>query len=150
AAVVAPGFWVGLVSILAYCLSAAVQVQFFFPPQLKAQTAAIEPWPTLAFGLAGVFAIVYRFRRIQVEQELARIQARNAAIRRLARVFLDIRDRMNTPLQVIDLAVELLRTSSRPPAAMLRHIDRSVRCLREINTVLVRHEKEIEREAKWL
>ena len=149
AAVVAPGFWVGLVSILGYCLSATIQVQFFFPPELKTQTATIEPWPTLAFGLAGVLAIVYRFRRIQVEQELARVQAQNAAIRRLARVVLDIRDRMNTPLQVIELAADLLRSSSRPPAAMLRHIDRAVSCLRQINTVLVRHEKQFEREARW-
>jgi hypothetical protein len=148
AAMVAPGFWVGLVSILVYSLSALVQFQFFFPVGLKANAAAAEPWPTLAFALAGILALVYRFRRAQLEQEVARFQAQNAAIRRLARIFLSIRDRMNTPLQVIELSVDLLRKSDQPSEPILDRIDRSVDSLREINSVLIRHEKEIEWEAK--
>jgi hypothetical protein len=148
AAMVAPGFWVGLLSILAYCLSAVIQFEFFFPPELRVHAPDAEPWPTLAFGLCGVLALVYRFRRAQLEQELARIQAQNMAIRRLAAIFLNIRDRMNTPLQVIELSVGLLRQSHQPPAPILDRIDRSVDSLREINTVLVKHEKEIEWETK--
>jgi hypothetical protein len=148
AALVAPGFWVGLVSILAYCLSAVLQFEFFFPPQIKAYAADAEPWPTLAFGLCGLLALVYRFRRAQLVQEVSRIQAQNMSIRRLAAIFLDIRDRMNTPLQVIELSVDLLRQSHQPSAPILDRIDRSVDSLREINSVLVKHEKEIEWQAK--
>lgn len=148
AAMVAPGFWVGLLSILAYCFSAVLQFEFFFPPQIKGPIADAEPWPTLAFGLCGLLALVYRFRRAQLQQELARIQAQNVAIRRLAGIFLNIRDRMNTPLQVIELSVDLLRTAQQPSAGILDRIDRSVDGLREINSVLVKHEKEIEWEAK--
>jgi signal transduction histidine kinase len=147
AAMVAPGFWLGLLSILAYCLSAVLQFEFLFPPHLKARVSA-EPWATLAFGLAGVLALIYRFRRAQLEQEVARIQAQNFAIKRLADVFLNIRDRMNTPLQVIELSVELLRNSDVPPKPILERIGRSVRKLREINSVLISHEKEIEWETK--
>jgi hypothetical protein len=148
AAMIAPGFWVGLFSIVAYCVSAILQIEFFFPPEIKAQTASIEPWPSLAFGVAGILALVYRFRRAQVEHELARTLAQNLAIKRLAKVFLNIRDRMNTPLQVIELSVDLLRNSDLPARPILDRIDRSVEHLREINSVLVRHEKEIEWEAK--
>jgi hypothetical protein len=148
AAMVAPGFWIGLLSILAYCLSALLQLEFFFPPAVRARAAAMEPWPTLAFGMAGVLALVYRFRRAQLEQEVARIQAQNFAIKRLANIFLNIRDRMNTPLQVIELSVDLLRHSDEPTEPMLDRIDRSVQRLREINSVLDRNEKEIEWEAK--
>lgn len=144
AALVAPGFWVGLLSILAYSLSALLQFEFFFPPEIKAQVDGAEPWPILAFGMAGVFALVYRFRRAQLEREVARIQAQNFAIRRLAYTFLSIRDRMNTPLQVIECSVDLLRNSNEPQKPTLDRIDRSVQCLREINSVLVQHEKEIE------
>jgi hypothetical protein len=147
AAMVAPGFWVGLLSILAYCLSAVFQLQFFFPPEVKA-AAETEPWPTIAFGLAGVLALIYRFRRAQVETDLARIQAQNQAIRRLAHIFLNIRDRMNTPLQVIELSSVLLRDSAEPSEALLDRIDRSVHHLKEINSLLVQHEKEIEWQAK--
>src|SRR5262249_21228164 len=81
AAMVAPGFWVGLLSILTYFVSASLQLEFFFPPEVRAQVAAAEPWPIIAFALAGVLALVYRFRRAQLEQEIAWIQAQNFAIR---------------------------------------------------------------------
>src|SRR5262249_11712349 len=63
AAMLAPNFWVGLISILAYCFGASLQFEIFFPREVKAHLAAAEPWPMLAFGLAGIFALVYRFRR---------------------------------------------------------------------------------------
>jgi hypothetical protein len=137
-----------LASILAFALSAVVQFEFFFPPELKARVAAIEPWPVLAFALAGVLALIYRFRRLHLEQEVARVQAHNFAIRRLARAFLSIRDLMNSPLQVIELSTGLLRQSKDAPIPILDRIDRSVESLREINSVLVQHEKEIEWQSK--
>jgi hypothetical protein len=51
---------------------------------------------------------------------------------------------MNTPLQVIELSTGLLRQSKEPPEPILDRIDRSVESLREINTLLIQHEKEIE------
>jgi hypothetical protein len=148
AALLTPEFWVGLVSILGYTFSAVIQYEYFFPPEARARIDAAEPWPLLAFGLAGVLALIYRFRRIQVEQELAQMQARNFAIRRLANAFLNIRDLMNTPLQVIELSVDALRKSDQPQKPALDRIDRSVQNLREINSVLVEHEKEIEWQTK--
>jgi hypothetical protein len=148
AAMLAPEFWSGLSSILTYCLSAWVQFEFFFTPEMKAHVAAGEPWPIIAFGLAGVLALVYRFRRAQLEQELARIQAQNFAIRRVANAFLNIRDLMNTPLQVIELSIDQLRNSTGVQKTTLERIDRSVRSLTEINSLLVQHEKEIEWRSK--
>jgi len=148
AAMVAPAFWVGVVSILAHALTAVVQFEFFFPPAVKAGMAASEPWPIVAFGLAGILALAYRFRRVQLEQEVARIQAQNFAIKRLASAFLNIRNLMNTPLQVIDLSVNVLRKAKEPLDLHLDRIERSVQSLREINSVLVQHEKEIEWESR--
>jgi hypothetical protein len=148
AAMVAPGFWVGLLSILAYSLSAVLQLEIFFPPEIRDHVAAAEPWPMLAFALAGVFALVYRFRRAQLEQEIARIQAQNLAIKQLAHAFLNIRDLMNTPLQVIELSIDLLRKPNDPNMPIIDRIDRSMQRLREINSVLVQHERDIEWQAK--
>jgi hypothetical protein len=124
-------------------VGALLQFEFFFPIAIKDKLPA-EPWPILAFGLAGVLALVYRFRRAQLEQELARIQAQNFAIKRLAGAFLNIRDLMNTPLQVIEFSVDTLRNSEQPSEPTIDRIDRSVQRLREINSVLVQHEKNIE------
>jgi len=148
AAMLAPEFWVGLVSILGYTFGAVIQYEYFFPLEVRARVDSAEPWPVLAFGLAGVLALIYRFRRVQLEQELAQIQAQNFAIRRLASAFLNIRDLMNTPLQVIELSVDSLRKSDRAEKPVLDRIDRSVQNLREINSVLVEHEKEIEWQTK--
>jgi hypothetical protein len=147
AAMVAPGFWVGLASVMAYVLSAVVQFEIFFPAEIRAQSPA-EPWPILAFGLAGVLALIYRFRRAQLEQDVARIQAQNFAIRQLAEAFLSIRDLMNTPLQVIELSVDLLRKSNDPNKPTIDRIEHSMQRLRELNSLLVQHEKEIEWQTK--
>jgi hypothetical protein len=148
AAMVAPGFWVGLLSILAHCLGALVQFEFFLAAEMKTNIAAAEPWPIIAFGLAGILALVYRFRRVLLEQEVARIQAQNFAIKRLANAFLNIRDLMNTPLQVIEFAVDELRNSNELHKTTLDRIERSVQILTEINSLLVQHEKEIEWQSK--
>jgi hypothetical protein len=148
AALLAPEFWVGLVSILGYSLSAVIQFEYFFPPEIRARVDNAEPWPIIAFALAGVLALIYRFRRVQLEQELAQVQAQVFAIRRLANAFLNIRDLMNSPLQVIELSVDALRKSDESQKPILDRIDRSVQNLREINSVLVEHEKEIEWQAK--
>jgi hypothetical protein len=147
AALLTPGFGIGLLSILAYTLSALLQFEFFFPPALKARVALVEPLPILAFGLAGIFALIYRFRQAQLEQELAEIQAQHFAIRELTNAFLNIRDLMNTPLQVIEFSVQALRNSNEVPKPLLDRIDRSVQNLKQINMMLVQHEKEIERQA---
>lgn len=148
AAMVAPGFWVGLVSILAYFFSAFLQLEIFFPTEIRSQVADAEPWPLLAFALAGVLALVYRFRRAQLEQEIAHIEAQSVAIKRLANAFLNIRDLMNTPLQVIELSIDLLRKSNHANKPVIDRIDHSMQMLREINSVLVQHEKEIEWQTK--
>jgi hypothetical protein len=148
AALLAPEFWVGLVSILGYSISAVLQFESFFPPGIKARIDSAEPWPIIAFALAGVLALIYRFRRVKLEQELAQVQAQVFAIKRLANAFLNIRDLMNSPLQVIELSVDALRKSDESQKPILDRIDRSVQNLREINSVLVEHEKEIEWQAK--
>jgi hypothetical protein len=148
AALLAPEFWVGLVSIFGYSLSAVLQFEYFFPPEIQARVDTAEPWPIIAFALGGVLALIYRFRRVKLEQELAQVQAQVFAIRRLANAFLNIRDLMNSPLQVIELSVDALRKSDESQRPILDRIDRSVQNLREINSVLVEHEKEIEWQAK--
>jgi len=148
AGMVAPGFWVGLMSILGHFFTALVQFELFFSPEIKARVAPAEPWPMLAFALAGVFVLVYRFRRAELEQEIARIQAQNFAIKQLAHAFLNIRDLMNTPLQVIELSIALLGRADDPNKLLIDRIDRSVQTLKEINFVLVQDEKEIDWQAK--
>jgi hypothetical protein len=55
---------------------------------------------------------------------------------------------MNTPLQVIELSIELLRKSKDANNQVIDRIDHSMQSLREINSVLVQHEKQIEWQAK--
>src|SRR4030095_14626686 len=148
AGMVAPGFWVGLISILGKSFTALVQFELFFPPEIKARVEPAEPWPMLAFAVVGVLVLVYRFRRAELEQEISRIQAQNFAIKRLAHAFLNIRDLMNTPLQVIELSIDLLRRADDPNKPLVDRIDRSVQTLKEINFVLVQDEKEIDWQAE--
>jgi hypothetical protein len=55
---------------------------------------------------------------------------------------------MNTPLQVIELSIDLLRKSNDPNTPTIDRIEHSMQRLRELNSLLVQHEKEIEWQTK--
>ncbi len=147
AAVIAPGFWVGALSISMHSLGSAVQY-LYFSSELKARVAYAEPWASLVFGVVGFLALVYRFRRVVLENELTIARVNAQADHRMAQAFLMIRDRMNTPLQVLELGVSMLRSHTKPEKETLDQIERAAHCLQELNQLLNKPELETEPESR--
>ena len=136
AALIAPGFWIGMIGISLYALTSVTQF-VLWPDQIKEKIALGEPWAMLAFSLAGFFALIYRFRMVE-------LKALEAASHHLASVLLKFRDLMNTPLQTIEISTNLLRDQPEHKAEILDSIGRAVLRLREVNSALSQYEKDID------
>src|SRR4051812_32651536 len=60
--------------------------------------------------LLGAILLAFRISHDRMARELERTRSRAELLEQVARVFLSIRDRANTPLQTMKIAASLLRT----------------------------------------
>ena len=67
-----------------------------------------EPWSTLIVGGIAIGILWSRGRRRDLELRLVVVEARADVLDRLNRVLLALRDRANTPLQTLEVAISLI------------------------------------------
>jgi signal transduction histidine kinase len=67
-----------------------------------------EPWVTLFYAVFAIALLVQRSSERRLTRELTQANAEASALERIARSSLEVRDRMNTPLQTLVLSIELL------------------------------------------
>lgn len=91
-----------------------------------------EPWVTLIYGGVGFALLAYRVRSHTIEQRLREVRAQAETLERLARVFLAVRDAVNTPLQTLELSVALLRKRHPETEVTAVMLERSVQRLRSL------------------
>lgn len=137
-ALLAPSFWSGMVAILVYAFGAVVTF-FQMSSELRADLAVGEPAITVVFTFAGVLTLFSRYRRIQMEHRIVQLETETRAAERFARTVLRIRDMMNTPLQVIEFSVTILRNGAGGREDALKGLDNAARRLAELNNVLKEH-----------
>ena len=95
-----------------------------------------EPWFTLVFAVFATMLLFTRERRRRLEQRLANAEARALMLAQVSRMLLALRDRANTPLQTLEVAISLLEQgdNSRVTISMLRRaLDRLVVVQRTIS-----------------
>lgn len=95
-----------------------------------------EPWFTLVFAVFAMMLLFTRERRRKLEQRLANAEARAVMLAQVSRMLLALRDRANTPLQTLEVAISMLEQgdSSRVTISMLRRaLDRLVVVQRAIS-----------------
>ena len=76
-----------------------------------------EPWVTLFYAVFAAALLVLRDGDRRLTRRLMELNSEAAALDRIARSSLEVRDRMNTPLQTLELSIDLLEG----------HTDESVR-----------------------
>jgi signal transduction histidine kinase len=135
-AILAPGAaWFGG-ALMAVVLASSIGLWAWLAARHSLHGVAGEPWMTLVQG-AGAFAFLwFRAQRRVMMQRLARARAEADALARMARLFLAVRDRTNTPLQTLELSTALL--ARRFPAAVpqLDRMEQAVTNLRELSAML--------------
>jgi len=67
-----------------------------------------EPWFTLFFAIIATMLLYTRERRRELESRLAAAEARAQTLTQVSRMLLALRDRANTPLQTLEVAIALL------------------------------------------
>ncbi|MFO7567444.1 MAG: hypothetical protein R6X02_32675 [Enhygromyxa sp.] len=101
--------WVGAAMLVALGLHAGALWFHLDLGAPEAQMPIDEPWATLAYWIIAGLLFGYRIHHNRVEHELARVRAEASALRMSTDAFLVIHDLANTPLQVLELALGLLR-----------------------------------------
>jgi hypothetical protein len=109
-AVIIPGSpWFGAAMLLALGLHALALWFYLDLGTASADLPLDEPWATVGYlCVAGVLYGV-RIHQGRVEHELARVRAEAKSLEVSTEVLIVLHDLMNTPLQVLELAIALLR-----------------------------------------
>jgi hypothetical protein len=68
-----------------------------------------EPWITIIYGVFGCGLVIARASERELSRRLWYARSEAVALKRIAELSLDVRDQVNTPLQTIEIALELLR-----------------------------------------
>jgi hypothetical protein len=102
-----------------------------------------EPWVTLFYAVFAIALVAQRAAERRLTRKLVQVNADASALERIARSSLEVRDRMNTPLQTLLLAIELLdehvaENGARETVARMR---RALRRLHELSHKLAEDDR---------
>jgi hypothetical protein len=125
AALLAPDLASGLLAIGGF-VGMVVLRQLTFSPEIVSHFPTGEPWTIFIYGIFSGALLSYRLHAQRLERQFLTMRSETAATERLARTFLAVRDFSNTPLQTIELSVELIRARDAELAPIADRIDRSV------------------------
>jgi hypothetical protein len=135
-AVIAPDLLAGLLSIGLFIGTALARAWTLSAAASLAPLLAIEVWTLLIFGIFGAVLLVYRTRSDHLRDDLVDTQAKSQALGAVAQRLLAISDLANTPLQILELNVPLLK-DAKPGESLLR-VERAVGTLRRWHRLLDR------------
>jgi hypothetical protein len=135
--------------LLPALLVVALGVQRVFLQYLLGTTpvAPGEPWITLVFAAVAVGMLVSRARRREAVAHAAQIAAHAAALERVARLLLLVRDRANSPLQTLALGAAMMKRRCPDQQRVTTAMDRAVHRLGKLSKALQRASRSIERES---
>lgn len=102
-------YWINLCLILLFYLQAYVLWHYIDLPNLKNIVVGSEPLVTILFALVSFILLFFRYRDEKHIRELSIEKANAEEFEKVAKIFLSVRDRANTPLQAQKILHELLQ-----------------------------------------
>ncbi|MES2802033.1 MAG: hypothetical protein V4654_06035 [Bdellovibrionota bacterium] len=139
-AVLSPGRVVVAAAEIFVSLAVAVTFWFVLKGQYPLKGITGEPWATLTFGLIALMMLSARAYRKGIIQKLEKTRAEAEAFERAARLFLAVRDRANSPLQVINLCASLIVARNPEETETVERLQRSLIKLKELTDILAETE----------
>ncbi|WP_408097956.1 hypothetical protein ACJVC5_03260 [Peredibacter sp. HCB2-198] len=141
-----PGpFWINLLMMIAFGVEAVVMWSYFDIPNLKMVILGFEPITTILFGVVSLFLLFFRYRDEKIIRELSIKHAEALAYEKVAKIFLNIRDRTNTPIQTLKIAIFILSKKLPPDDELIPIMEKSIAKLTDLNEILHQTESHI----KW-
>lgn len=102
-----------------------------------------EPFLSFIFAITAFCILAFRYRDQKIIEDLGKQKARIEVYEKVARIFLSMRDKVNTPLQSQNLVVALLKKNSAVKPETIEILERSVVNLERINNILKRLESNL-------
>lgn len=103
-----------------------------------------EPWMTLSFLLVATVLLGFRISHERLIRDLERTRTRAEEMEQIARVVLTLRDRMNTPLQTLQLSAALLRAKEAGERMLAEVIGRATDRITAVCALLSRFDDVVE------
>lgn len=127
--------WVAWVTLPMLALAPVVQY-LGWPQDVRMEAGVQEPWMTVVFVILS--GIIYRFRLSFAELRLAQrlLAERNQLLQRVAHLLMGTKHLMNTPLQTLEVAIDVIRKERPLSADLSTSIENSFESIRRIATTL--------------
>ena len=147
----APGSEVMVNGALIAALSLEALILWFFVGVRESQIGNVtnEPWSTLLLAAAAMLILFFQNAYRRMSQQLGELTVRQHVLESLTRLSMIIRDKINTPLQVLKLCFgDLARDGTTAVACKsLEKIEEIVRPLHEFDTLIDWDQREFPSEA---
>jgi len=147
----APGPGVLVNGALIAALTLEALILWFFAGVRESQIGNItnEPWITLLLAVAAMLILYFQNAYRRMSQQLGELTVRQHVLESLTRLSMIIRDKINTPLQVLELCFGHLARDATTAVACksLEKIEEIVRPLHEFDTLIDWDQREFPSEA---
>jgi hypothetical protein len=143
-ALLVPGsYLINFILMSGFALEAALVWFYFDIPHLSNAVTQGEPVYSLLFFVISLSFLAFRYRDEKIIKKLYLKQARLEVFENLARVFLSIRDKSNTPIQTLGVSVELLKKKNASDQEAIIIMENAVKKLTLLSEVLKKTESKI-------
>ena len=109
-----------------------------------------EPDGVIISFIVAVAIMYFRFLDNRTIRNMITKEARSEVVTKIARTFLTIRDRSNTPLQTLILTTELLKKNKDLDPELIMILEKNLKRLKETNQILMTFEDRITWQGKDL
>jgi hypothetical protein len=139
-----PGVFTNALIISGFAIEAIVLWYFAGIHDVQLGVISGEPWITLLFACAAILILILQNGYRRMQKQLGELTARERITGNLSGLSLAIRDKINSPLQTLEICFESLPKNEVADAGRksLNRIEESVRPLREFDCLINWEQKE--------
>jgi hypothetical protein len=133
-----PGILPNAVMITGFATEAVVLWYFGGVGDAQLGTLSAEPWVTVLFACASILILIFQNIYRRMHKQLGELTVREHIIKHLSWLSLAVRDKINSPLQTLEICFECLPENEITAAGRksLTTIEESIRPLREFDSLI--------------
>lgn len=134
--------WIGFL-VIGLCSFGPLLQYACFPAEVRASFPVQEPWSMILYGIIALFILRHRLRTIALEAKVAKMAADRKVLDDLSKIFLDMRDFTNTPLQSVEITSKLLASGHLTHQQASEYLEKSLVQLRKLSELLTIYDSSV-------
>ena len=136
-------YWINVLLMAGFVIEAIIIWTVLDLPHSETAVIQHEPWATLVFIAMAAALLGFRVSHDRVARDLERARSRAEMLEQVARVFLSIRDKANTPLQTLRVTAAIVRERHPESVALADTVSRSTDRIAETSALLSRFDAKV-------